>query len=59
MWPIEKSLKKGWTKIEALLATAHEDIPITFRLCVVPEEIQFVTFQMNVSGIFQADILSI
>jgi hypothetical protein len=54
--------------VEALLATVDEDIPLNFRLCDVSTETQslkqqwptfVMSFQMNVSGIFQEDLLCI
>jgi hypothetical protein len=51
------------SKVEALLATIDEDPPVTFRLCDILKEIQFLKLGMayafDASDIFQEDLLYI
>jgi hypothetical protein len=55
-------------QVEALLATIDADFPVNFQPCDVSKEIQslklekacgFMACQMNVSGIFEDDLLYI
>jgi hypothetical protein len=54
--------------VQALLPTNDQGIPVKFRRCDISKEIQSLTlgktavlmaFEMNVSGIFQEDLLCI